>query len=194
MVRQESAGPEWFSRLRSRLFYKVLNLVSPGGFTVNASDFFLLDHRVCELLRKEYRERARFLRGIVQVVGFARASLPFEAPSRVAGTTKYSTLRLVDVSITAMATFSRLPLRLALVLGLLCGGFSLVVGIYSLVMKAIGHVSPGYTTIVVLVSFMFAAQFVVLGIIGEYLGCVFDEVKRRPIYVLESLQSQGSKS
>ncbi|HAD03424.1 MAG: glycosyl transferase family 2 [Desulfuromonadales bacterium GWD2_61_12] len=187
MVREDSVERSWSQQLKSRLFYVVLNGLSPEGFVANASDFFLLDRRVCEVLRQEYRERARFLRGIIQTVGFSKSSISFVAPRRAAGNSKYSFLQLCNLSISALATFSRLPLRLALLLGVICGLFSIGVGIYSLIMKMmLGNVISGYTTIVVLISFLFAVQFFVLGIIGEYLGFIFEEVKRRPIYVVES--------
>lgn len=187
MMRQESDGAGWLNKARSWFFYKLLNLISPEGFTINASDFFLIDRKVCDLLRRDFRERARFLRGIIQMIGFSRAVIPFAAPARIAGSTKYSLLHLLNISITALATFSRLPLRLGLLLGICCGFFSVAVGIYSIVMKMFGNVITGYTTIVVLVSFLFAVQLLILWIIGEYIGFIFEEVKQRPIYILESV-------
>lgn len=187
MVRAESVGLGWSQKIKSRCFYAVLNALSPEGFIASASDFFLLDRRVCELLRQEYRERTRFLRGIIQTVGFAKTTITFVAPRRTAGMSKYSFLQLCNFSLSALATFSRLPLRLALFLGVVCGLFSVGVGIYSLIMKLmLGNVITGYTTLVVLISFLFAVQLFILGIIGEYLGFIFEEVKRRPIYVVES--------
>lgn len=194
MVREEETGKSLGDRAKSWLFYKLLNLLSPGDFTINASDFFLLDEKVCTLFQTEYRERARFLRGIIQFVGFSKTTLPFKAPERVAGESKYSFFRLLNFSLTALATFSRLPLRLGLLLGLVFGAGATVVGIYSLVMKMMGHVITGYTTIVVLLSFLAAIQLIVLGIIGEYVGYIFEEVKRRPIYVTESLVENHDKT
>jgi polyisoprenyl-phosphate glycosyltransferase len=186
MVREDNLGLGWSQKLKSRLFYAILNRLSPEGFMVNASDFFLLDRRVCTLLQQEYRERARFLRGIIQTVGFTKTSLSFIAPHRAAGESKYSFVQLCNLSISALATFSRLPLRLALLLGVVCGFFSVGVGFYSLFMKMIGNVISGYTTIVVLISFLLAVQLFILGILGEYLGLIFEEVKGRPIYIVES--------
>lgn len=186
MVRDSSVGLNWFHQVTSRLFYKILNVISPKDFLINASDFFLLDRRVCELLRHEYRERTRFLRGIIQTVGFNRRSVSFVAPCRAAGKSKYSFRQLCDLSVSALAGFSRLPLRLALLFGVVCGIFSVVVGIYTIIMKMLGSVISGYTTIVVLTSFVFSVQLFILGIIGEYLGLLFEEVKGRPIYIVES--------
>ncbi len=187
MVRTETVGATWYGNVRSRLFYRLINVLSPEGFVPNASDFFLIDRRVCDLLRKDFRERTRFLRGIIQVVGFPKKTIPFTAPLRAAGKSKYNFFRLCNASIGALATFSRLPLRFGLFLGIGCGAFSVIVGVYSVVMKMLGNVITGYTTIVVLLSFVFAVQLVLLGIIGEYIGFIFEEVKRRPIYIVESL-------
>lgn len=187
MVREESHDLGWWQGVKARAFYKILNLISPEGFTLNASDFFLIDRTVSDLLKVEFRERARFLRGFIQVVGFTRATIPFDAPKRASGETKYSFLRLLNLSITALATFSRMPLRLGLLLGIVFSVLSAIVGVYSIIMKILGEVITGYTTIVVLSSFLFSIQLIVLGIIGEYVGFIFEEVKRRPIYVLESL-------
>lgn len=195
MARRDNAGTSWLQRLQSRLFYTVLNLISPQQFTVNASDFFLVSARVRKVLTTEYRERTRFLRGLIQSVGFNRVCLEFAAPSRAGGKSKYSLLRLLALSISAMAVTSKLPLRAGLLLG---GGFGLLslgVGVYSLAMKfLLGHVITGYTTIVVLMSFIFSVQFVVLGVIGEYLGFLFDEIKGRPVYIVESvIEGEGGR-
>lgn len=187
MVREESLEPRGKRDFKAKVFYKLLNLISPEGFILNASDFFLIDRTVCDLLQNEFRERARFLRGIIQIVGFPKTTLAFKSPPRAAGESKYSFFRLLNLSITALTTFSRLPLRIGLLLGVICGFLSAVVGIYSIIMKMLGGVITGYTTIVVLVSLLFSVQLIVLGIIGEYIGYIFEEVKRRPIYILESL-------
>ncbi len=188
MARRDNADTGWLQRLQSRLFYMVLNLISPQNFTVNASDFFLVSARVRKVLMTEYRERTRFLRGLIQSVGFNRVSLEFVAPSRAAGSSKYSFFRLLSLSVSAMAVTSKLPLRASLLLGGFFGVLSMGVGIYSLVMKfLLGHVISGYTTIVVLMSFIFSVQFIVLGVIGEYLGFLFDEIKGRPVYIVESV-------
>lgn len=191
MVRSDTDGARFLHRTKSRLFYLVLNLISSETFAVNASDFFLISGRVRRILLAEFRERTRFLRGLIQTIGFSRTSIWFAAPRRAGGETKYSLLRLLTFSLSAMATFSRLPLRAGLLVGSLFGCFSLLVGVYSILMKILGYVIPGYTTIVVLLSFLFAIQFLVLGVIGEYIGFLFDEIKRRPIYIVESMIEPG---
>jgi dolichol-phosphate mannosyltransferase len=147
----------------------------------------MISKRVAEVVTTEYPERTRFLRGLIQSVGFKKASIPFVAPNRAAGQSKYSLTRLFFFSLSAIATFSHIPLRLGLAIGLLFGGFSFVVAIYSVVMKFLGEPFSGYTTIVVLISLGFSLLFIVIGIIGEYIGYIFNEVKGRPTYIIDRI-------
>jgi glycosyltransferase involved in cell wall biosynthesis len=185
MVRGNNEGFGILKRVTSGVFYYVLNMISKVRFEPNASDFFLISKRVAEILSSNFSERTRFLRGFIQTVGFRKATLEFVAPKRAAGTSKYSLFKLFAYAIKAIAAFSNLPLRIGLLFGTVVGIFSVLVGIYSIIMKMLGYVTPGYTTIVVLVSFLFAIQFFITGIIGEYLGFLFRESKRRPIYIVQ---------
>lgn len=169
----------------AKIFYKTLNLISQHNLTVNASDFFLISARVAEILRKDYRERVRFLRGFIQIIGFKKATIEFEVENRKAGKSKYSFHKLVSLSVTAIATLSKLPLKVGIFMGLLSGLFSLFVAIYSIIMKFIDQPVSGYTTIIVFLGVMFSIQFFILGIIGEYIGFLFDEQKKRPIYIID---------
>lgn len=184
MVRNNRDG-RVHKTLPSRLFYHVLNMMSPVKFEHNASDFFLISRRVADILRRDFCERTRFLRGLIQIVGFKKTTLEFDAPKRQAGKSKYSIVSLFTNAITAIATFSNLPLRVGVLSGSVFGLFSIIVGIYSIIMKLLGYVIPGYTTIVVLISLLFAIQFFVMGIIAEYLGFLFNESKKRPIYIVQ---------
>lgn len=186
MVRVGSGEKDRFRQLTSRLFYRVLNTVSPIGFEPNASDYFLISRRVAELLKSEFRERIRFLRGYIQIVGFRKTTLTYHAGKRSHGVSKYSLRKLFNLSVNALFLFSHLPLRLGIILGSLVSMFSILVGIYSIIMKLLGNPPPGYTTLVVLVSFLFAIQFFITGIIGEYIGYIFTEVQRRPLYIVDS--------
>ena len=187
MVRNHRADGGLRKRLTSGLFYWIFNKLSHGQIEPNVSDFFMISKRVAEVVTTEYPERTRFLRGLIQSVGFKKASIPFVAPNRAAGQSKYSLTRLFFFSLSAIATFSHIPLRLGLAIGLLFGGFSFVVAIYSVVMKFLGEPFSGYTTIVVLISLGFSLLFIVIGIIGEYIGYIFNEVKGRPIYIIDRI-------
>ena len=190
MVRNHRADGGLRKRLTSGLFYWIFNKLSHGQIEPNVSDFFMISKRVAEVVTTEYPERTRFLRGLIQSVGFKKASIPFVAPNRAAGQSKYSLTRLFFFSLSAIATFSHIPLRLGLAIGLLFGGFSFVVAIYSVVMKFLGEPFSGYTTIVVLISLGFSLLFIVIGIIGEYIGYIFNEVKGRPIYIIDRINEQ----
>ncbi len=187
MTRDHRSGGGWMRKLGSTVFYRAINLLSKGDFEPMASDFFLISKRVAGLIVNNYREKTRFLRGLVQSVGFKKSSLTYIAPRREAGKSKYSFFRLFLLSLSAIATFSHMPLRLGLGLGVLFGGFSMAVGIYSIIMKFAGQPFSGYTTIVLLMSFGFAMLFIVIGIIGEYIGYIFTEVKNRPVYIIDRI-------
>lgn len=194
MARVESGERRLFRQVASRLFYRLLNFVSPNGFEPNASDYFLISRRVADLLKSEYRERIRFLRGYIQVLGFEKVTITYNAEKRLCGESKYSLKRLLNLSVNALFLFSHLPLRLGIILGSLVGAFSILVGVYSIAMKLLGNPPPGYTTLVVLVSLLFAIQFFITGVIGEYIGYIFTEVQRRPIYTVDSIVKLGDKS
>jgi len=177
----------------SPLFYKILNLISPYDIVSNASDFFLISERVANLLRNNYRERVRFLRGFIQIIGFNKTSLPFIADERKAGESKYSTRKLISLSVVAVTTLSKLPLKIGIYLGLISGFFSILLAIYSLIMKVIQQPVSGYTTIIVFLGIMFSIQFIILGILGEYIGFLFDEQKKRPIYIVDKTNNISTK-
>lgn len=190
MVRNHRADGGLRKRLTSGLFYWIFNKLSHGQIEPNVSDFFMISKRVAGVVTSKYPERTRFLRGLIQSVGFKKASIPFVAPNRAAGQSKYSLMRLFFFSLSAIATFSHIPLRLGLAIGLLFGGFSFIVAIYSVVMKFLGEPFSGYTTIVVLISLGFSLLFIVIGIIGEYIGYIFNEVKGRPTYIIDRINEQ----
>jgi len=126
-----------------------VNRISPYNIEENASDFFLISDRIAQILRKDYRERVRFLRGFIQIIGFRKTTLSYLSTEREAGKSKYSMRRLVSLSITAVATLSKLPLKIGIYLGAICGFFSLLLAVYSIIMKFIDQPVSGYTTIVV---------------------------------------------
>lgn len=187
MKRTENQSAGIIKRITSSLFYYLLNKISPVRFEPNASDFFLISKRVANILKNEYRERARFIRGFIQIVGFKRTYLEFIAAERVGGKSKYSFIKLFKFSMNAILTFSNLPLILGVLASIIVGIFGILVAVYSIIMKMRGYSPSGYTTIVVMISLLFSAQFFITGIIGEYLGFVFSETKKRPIYIIDKI-------
>ena len=138
------------------------------------------------VLRTDYRERTRFLRGFIQTIGFNRDAMSFVAPERVGGESKYSLRKLMHFSVTAIASFSKAPLKLGIYCGLAFGLLSLILIVYSVVMWIVQRPVGGYTTLIIFMSAFASILLLVLGIIGYYIGFIFDEVKERPIYILKS--------
>ena len=189
---RSGAGP--LKRMTSKAFYRVLNVLSPIHFEENASDFFGISSRVAEVLRKDYRERVRYLRGFVQSVGFKKTSITFEAGRREHGKSHYGMLRLMSFSINTICGFSDVPLKMGIYAGLLAAVCGVVLIIYSLVMKACFNQPSGYTTIIVALCFLFALTLIVIGVIGEYIAIILQETKGRPIYIVDQCVNMGSNN
>ena len=183
MVRTKNESAGWFKNLASSAFYKVINVLSDVKFESNASDFFAISQRVAGVLRVNYREKVRFLRGYVQNVGFARTTIQYEAGVRAAGESKYSIRKLFQFSVNTIVCFSNLPLKLGIYAGIMAALLGVAVMIYTLFTRR--GAPSGYATIVILICFMFAILFVIVGIIGEYIAILFTELKDRPIYIIE---------
>lgn len=184
MVRTKNKSAGLVKNITSFAFYKILNVLSTVHFEENASDFFALTKKPAMVLRTEYREKVRFLRGYVQSLGFKKTTIEYEAKDRAAGKSKYSIRKLINFSVNALLGFSNLPLKAAGVCGLGSGMIGVVLMLYTLYCKMITGTPSGYATVVMVLCFMFAILFILLGIIGEYLGIVFTEVKNRPIYIV----------
>ena len=187
MIRTERADGGQSKNISSRLFYRLINKISDAQLQPGASDFFLLSQRVINVLRSDYRERTRFLRGIIQIIGFEKGSLTYEAPPRAAGESKYSLWKLLKFSFTAIASFSKTPLKIGIYSGLIFVLLSIILIIYSIVMWIVDTPVSGYTTLIIFLCAFAGIQLFVTGAIGYYIGFVFDEVKQRPIYVIQEI-------
>lgn len=190
MVRTANRSAGIIKNLTSSAFYGVMNALSGTRFEKNASDFFAVSARAAEVLRRDYRERVRFLRGYVQSLGFRSTALQYEAAERAAGQSKYSLAKLFRFSMNTIMSFSDLPLRLGIYAGIASGLLGLILLIYSIVMKVRIGAPAGYTTIIVVICFMFAVLFLILGIMGQYIGVLFEEIKGRPIYIVAAERGQ----
>ena len=183
MVRTENKTAGLLKNITSGGFYWLINRMSEVHLEANASDFFAITRPVQQVLTKNYREKVRFLRGYVQNVGFRKTTISYEAAPRVAGSSHYSIRKLFVFAMNTIMCFSNMPLKLGIFAGLFSGFLGLIVLIYTLVTR--DGAPSGYATIVVVLDFMFAVLFIVVGIIGEYIAVLFEELKDRPIYIVE---------
>lgn len=184
MVRTKNKSAGIIKNLTSSAFYTFLNKISDVKLENNASDFFALTSDAAQVLKDNYREKVRFLRGYVQNIGFNRTTIEYEARARVAGESKYSLVKLFKFSINTILCFSDMPLKLGIYSGIAVGLLGLMVMIETIYEWAVKGTPNGYATIVVLLCFMFAMLFVIVGIIGEYIAILFTELKDRPIYII----------
>ena len=189
MVRTKNESAGWFKNMASSAFYKLINALSDVKFESNASDFFAISRNVAAVLKENYREKVRFLRGYVQNVGFSKTTIEYEARARVAGESKYSIRKLFQFSVNTIVCFSNLPLKLGIFAGIFAGFLGLVVLVYTLLTRS--GAPSGYATIVILNCFMFAFLFLIVGIIGEYISILFTELKDRPIYIVQNTRNLG---
>jgi dolichol-phosphate mannosyltransferase len=188
MIREKRGDNSAFKNWLSARFYRLINKLSEYQLDENASDFFLISKEAAEVLRKDYRERNRFLRGFIQIIGFDKISLSYIAPKRTAGKSKYSLFKLMKLSANAIISFSKIPLYLGIYIGLIFSFFSIALGIFTVYQYIFGSTPPsGYTTIVLFISLSFSVLFFLIGIIGTYVGYIFDENKGRPIYIVKNI-------
>ena len=187
MVRTIRRDAGFLQKMNSKLFYKFINSISTVKLAENASDFFLISQKVCKILQKNFRERTRFLRGIIQLIGFRKTTIEFEAPKRAAGKSKYSFFKLLKLSLTAISSFSKIPLQLGIITGLIFSIISIILIVFSFGMWLFGKTVPGYTTLIIFMSAFAGIQLFVTGLIGQYISYIFDEVKERPVYVVNEI-------
>ncbi|RPJ07504.1 MAG: glycosyltransferase, partial [Spirochaetaceae bacterium] len=173
-------GDSFFKRITAALFYRVLRRFSGISIPLDSGDFRLMDRKVCDAI-KRMPERHRFLRGLVAWTGFRQTSAEYIRQKRRAGKTKYPLFRMINFAADAITAFSRKPLQIASWIGFLtsAGGFGYF--IYSLVRYFNGETAEGWTSIVSLLIIFNGILFIILGIMGAYLGRIFDEVKGRPL-------------
>ncbi|WP_371381277.1 glycosyltransferase family 2 protein [Sporomusa aerivorans] len=196
-IRKDTQGVSWFKRFTSRMFYQIINAVSDINISEGGSDFRLLDRKAVDTF-KNFKEKARFIRGIISAIGYRQTQIEFVAPQRFAGKSKFSFKKMMNFALDGITAYSRLPLRLALYFGGISGLLSLLLTIDVVYTKLFtADAVPGWATIAASVLLLGGLQLIGLGIIGEYIGRIFEEVKERPLYwVSDELKSNvdaGSK-
>lgn len=178
----EDAG--FFKNITSSVYYKVINALSEVEITPGGSDFRLMD-RIAVDAFKLYRERARFIRGLVNTLGFRVTVLEFVAPPRFAGHSKFNLHKMLHFALDGITAFSNLPLRWAFYIGIVFGLCSIMLlGHVFYVKYLTDDAVPGWATMTVSVLFLGGIQLVGIGILGEYIGRIFEEIKHRPLYLI----------
>jgi glycosyltransferase involved in cell wall biosynthesis len=191
-VRTQRAWDTAAKRLSAGWFYWVFNFMSPVRIPENVGDFRLVDRRAVEVLR-QLPERNRFMKGLFAWVGFNAIGVPYERPQRAAGSSKFNLWRLWNFAIDGVVSFSTAPLRAWFYVGVVIATIAVLYAIFILTRVLIlGIDTPGYASLLIAVLLMGAIQLLSLGIIGEYLGRLFLEVKSRPIYVVEGVYEDGA--
>ena len=186
-TRRSREGDSWAKRFTANLFYRIIGQIGHVNIPANTGDFRLLDRRVVEAV-KQMPEKTRFMKGIFSWVGFKQTSIFYDRPNRHKGITKWNYWRLWNFAIDGITSFSLLPLKLWSYVGVI---FSLTAFFYMAVLIVrtllFGIDVPGYASLMVVILFLGGVQLLTLGIIGEYIGRIFEEVKNRPVYLVREI-------
>lgn len=192
-IRKTTEGVSLFKRLTSKYYYYFLNLISNVHIEPGGSDFRLIDKKVVTSFRL-FREHARFIRGIIGEMGYKKINIEFVAPPRFSGVSKFSLRKMLHFAIDGILSYSRLPLRFGLYSGVVCGIISFLLLLHVLFIKlATDDAVPGWATISASILFFGGIQLMILGIIGEYIGRIFEEVKERPLYLIARAMPRNKK-
>jgi len=192
-VRRERRGESWVKLASARWFSRIFVRLAQLDIPPNAGDFRLLDRRAVDALA-QMPERSRFLRGMTVWVGYTQSSVPYDREPRHAGETRYRWRTLMRISLDALTSFSRSPLQLATALGFAVS-FIAFLGIpYVIVNRLLGFYVEGVSTLLFAMLLLGGIQLITLGIIGEYVSRIYDEVKQRPLYVVSSRRNVEAPS
>jgi polyisoprenyl-phosphate glycosyltransferase len=183
--RRHRAGETWLKRSTASLFYRTMQRVGRVHLPRDTGDFRLMSRRVVEAVA-QLREHHRFMKGLFAWVGFPSRAVLYDRHPRAAGESKWSYWKLWNFALEGITSFTVMPLKIATYLGLAVAGFAAVYGAVIVVRTlAFGNPVPGYPSLMVVVLFLGGAQLMTLGVMGEYLGRIFNETKRRPLYFVE---------
>ncbi|GAC1432255.1 MAG: glycosyltransferase family 2 protein [Candidatus Velthaea sp.] len=190
-IRRTRKGESRFKILTASVFYRVTRRLTNVAIPVDTGDFRLMSRRVVEAL-KRVRERHRFIRGLVSWVGYRQTGIEYDRDERFAGETKYPISKMLKFAIDGITSFSEIPLRFASYLGFVTSGFAFVYAIVVLILKFQHRNYPGYTSTILAILFLGGVQLIGIGILGEYIGRIYDEIKGRPLYLISSIERQGA--
>jgi glycosyltransferase involved in cell wall biosynthesis len=190
-IRRTRKGESRFKLITAGFFYRVIRRLTKVSIPVDTGDFRLMSRRVVEALRRS-PERHRFLRGMVSWVGFRQVGVEYDRDERLSGATKYPLPQMIRFAIDGITSFSDIPLRFASYFGFAVSALAFIYALIVVVAKLFRVYPPGYTpgwaSTIVAVAFLGGVQLISLGIIGEYLGRIYDEVKGRPLYLIDDIE------
>jgi glycosyltransferase involved in cell wall biosynthesis len=184
-TRVERPGESTFKLATARVFYRLLNRLSDVPIPLDTGDFRLMSRNVVDTLRA-MPERDRFVRGMVSWVGFKQTAIPYKRAQRYAGESKYPLRKMLRFALDGILSFSTKPLQMSVGLGMLCAFLALAGVLYSLVVRLFtNNWVVGWATVIIAVLFIGGVQLICVGILGEYIGRIYSEVKNRPLYVVQ---------
>lgn len=185
-VREKRVGESWFKLFTAASFYRILKRMTSVDIPVDTGDFRLIDRRVLDEFKK-MRERARFVRGMVSWIGFKQGAVYYSRDPRLAGETKYPFSKMLRFAIDGILSFSQVPLRFSSAFGLVSSAISFLFMVYGLVVKYFfpQNAIPGWASLFSAVLFLGGVQLICIGVLGEYVGRIYEELKRRPLYIVD---------
>lgn len=184
--RKKRKGESWFKLVSAKHFYKLINGLSDISIPLDTGDFRLIDKKVVKVL-KNMPEKSRFIRGMVSWAGFKQVALEYERDKRYAGETKYPLKKMIKFAFDGIVSFSTKPLKLSQLLGFISVGLAVIVFIYSIAYRIMGgkNLVYGWASIMTSITFLGGVQLISIGILGEYIGRMYEQNKDRPLYIIE---------
>ncbi|MCX5696459.1 MAG: glycosyltransferase family 2 protein [Candidatus Omnitrophica bacterium] len=186
-VRQDSRGVNIFKKIGTRSFYFLLGVLTKINFDKNCADFRLLSRKAVDAL-KRFPERKRYIAGIVSLLGFKRSGITYKSCPRNKGKTKFSFIRMCSMAIDGILSFSNIPIRIIIFIGFIMSLLSFVSLVYIIIWRCLHpQLISGWASILVSILFLSSIQILTLGILGEYIGRIYEESKQRPLYIIDEL-------
>ena len=193
-VRSDREGETFFKKVTASVFYRLIFRITDVKIPLDTGDFRLMDRKVVSVMNS-MREHHRFMRGMSAWVGFKQVGVPYKRAARFAGETKYPFKKMMKLALTAITGFSYVPLQIATYMGFISAGISLIAIPVVILMRILGSQQfTGQATTLIAVLFLGGVQLVSLGILGEYIGRIYDEVKGRPLYIVSEAPSDTNNS
>jgi glycosyltransferase involved in cell wall biosynthesis len=189
--RRSRSGESWLKKLTSKAYYRLLQKITRVSIQEDTGDFRLLDRRAVEAV-KQFRESQRNTKAIFSLIGFKKKEVLYDRDPRIAGETHWNYLDLIKLAIDGITSFTTMPLRISTVIGIFVSGLSFIYLIYLVVRTIIFGIDlAGYASMMAVILFLGGIQLISIGIIGEYVGRIFNETKKRPLYFIEEYHHDG---